>query len=161
MLANKYAGAGGHLALWRITLPRVTVPFPNFEGLHLRLAWSKFSNVSALPLLSYFVASSVSVSPKKAIYNELGLDKAQALMRISSLPSQTTGAVIAGWNSDRQPHCTKLPTAKVSWLLPGNVPIMALTVNCWLVQWAERAIHSLLWVLLLAFTRFFTGFFLL
>lgn len=43
-------------------------------------------------------------------------------------------AVIAGLNADKQPRCTKLAAATVSGHVPGNVPIRALTVNCWLVQ---------------------------
>lgn len=54
----------------------------------------------------------------------------------------TTSAVIAGLNADNQPHYAKLAAATVSGHLPGNVPIRALTVNCWLVQWLKQSIHT-------------------
>ena len=51
-------------------------------------------------------------------------------------------AVIAGLNTDNQPHYIKPATATVFGHLPENVPIRALTVNCWLVQGLEQSIHT-------------------
>lgn len=53
-----------------------------------------------------------------------------------------TSAVIAGLNTDNQPHYTKLAAATVSGHLPGNVTIRALTVNCGLVPWLKQSIHT-------------------
>lgn len=54
----------------------------------------------------------------------------------------TTTAVIAGLNTDNQWRYTRLAAATVSGHLPGNVPIRALTVNYWLVQWLYWGIYT-------------------
>lgn len=50
--------------------------------------------------------------------------------------------MIAGLNSDKRFYYTTLATATASEPLPGNVPIRALTVNCWFVQWLKQSIHT-------------------
>ncbi len=69
------------------------------------------------------------------------MDEAKAHTHIF-LALETTSAVIAGLNTDNRPDYTKLASAIVVEQLPGNAPIRALTVNCWLVQWLEQSFYT-------------------